>query len=454
MYLGNFISAYLLMAQSEKHFISTTSTEQSNLLKHLGGMGPYVQGTGFGISTDFERHMKPDKVFVFARHGERYPTKPIAKRLRKVFNKLKKANVVHVEGPLSFVSDWEYFIPSSEWLGKETIDGDFSGLQTMYDFGTDIWHKYGYLYANEHGQEILPLFAASKPRCVESAEEFGKGFFNGRPDRYESKARLVILDEDPHRGADTLTASVSCKNYIKHGEYFRHPFIGKNMVAEAQRLNELSPGYGLSPEDVYSLAVYCAFELNALGQSKVCDALSMNVFVELEYFKDIELWYEKAAHPLSFALGSIYVDAMIQLFDQKETAQNLFFSFTHDTELLYFMSAIGLFEYQTEELRTGNMNYARFFKTSELTPMGARIVVERYTVQGEKFVRLLLNDAVIPIPECQDGPISTCKLSTLAAIVRKKMEQADFVEECRIPKKRPRHLSFYWSWPQTLQSFI
>lgn len=463
------IAASIFVSPFMDHMVSPTSSSQSNLLKHLGGMGPYVQGSGVGIPASFEWNVKPDKVFIFARHGERYPTKPVARRLKGVFDKLKLAATTmlevvdgnadeekngsnddekRIEGPLHFVKDWEFFIPGPDWLGMETLYGDFNGFQTMFDFGKSVKVKYGYLY--EGCDDIIPIFTAGKQRCVDSAEEFGKGFFNDDEEKYESNTRIIKLDETKRMGADTLTTSISCKKYIRRGEYFKHPFIGRYMVSEAKRLNSLSPGFNLNAKDVYALTIYCAFELNAVGESRVCDALSLNTFVELEYFRDAELWYEKAAHPMSFALGSVYVDAMLRLFEGKETKQNLFFSFTHDTDLLHFMNALGLLEYQKEDLSTRNMDFTRFFKTSELVPMGARIVVERYTINNEKYIRVLVNDAVLPIPECQNGPFFTCKLSKLRDIVDEKIQSCNFVEKCRITEERPKELTFYWDWEERI----
>lgn len=444
MHFGNIIPASILINQYTDHFVSPIHADQNNLLKHLGGMGPYVKGTGFGLCPELEWNAKPEKVFVFARHGERYPTEPVAKRLKAVFDKLKNADVKKQEGPLSFIKDWEFFIPGPDWCGMETLYGDFNGFQTMFDFGKSIQLKYGYLYKD--CDEKLPIFTAGKRRCVDSAEEFGKGFFNDDDEKYNAQAKVIVLDETKRMGADTLTTSVSCKKYIRHGEYYKHPFIGKYMISEAKRLNTLSPGFNITAKDVYALAVFCAYELDAVGESRVCDALSLNTFVELEYFRDSEMWYEKAAHPYSFALGSVYVDAMIKLFEEQETKENLFFSFTHDTELLHFMNALGIFEYQKEDLSTRNIDFLRFFKTSELVPMGARIVIERYTINKEHYIRVLINDAVIPIPECQNGPFFTCKLTKLNHIVSEKMKGNNFVDKCRITEERPQELTFYWDW--------
>ncbi|KAG0687656.1 acid phosphatase pho5 [Pichia californica] len=426
------------------HYISTAHTDQSNLLKHLGGMGPYIKGTGFGLTSEFDCDNKPDKVFVFARHGERYPTKPVAKKLKTLFNKLKKNYNENVEGPLCFIKDWEFFIPGSDWAGMMTLYGDFNGFQTMYDFGKSIRLKYGYLY--EGCDDQIPIFTAGKEVCVDSAEEFGKGFFNDDILKFESNVKIIKLDETKKMGADTLTTSVSCKKYIRIDDYYKHPFTGKFMINESKRLNALSPGFDLTPKDIYIMSIYCAFELNAIGESRLCDILSMNTFVEMEYFKDSELWYGKASHPYSFTLGSIYVDAMIRLFDNQETKENFYFSFTHDSELIYFMSALGIFQYQKENLSTRKIDFERFFKSSELIPMGARIVVERYTIKNERYIRVLINDVVIPIPECQNGPFFTCKLSNLRAILSEKMLSEDFAEKCRITEERPRNLTFYWDW--------
>ncbi|ODV85930.1 hypothetical protein CANARDRAFT_145776 [[Candida] arabinofermentans NRRL YB-2248] len=452
--LAPYLSILPFVSQHNNKETWQQSHDQTNLLKHCGGMGPYVQGTGYGIPlslTDTDA-AKVDQVIAFARHGERYPTSSVGLDLKRVFEKLKNTKVDAYQGPLSFVRDWEYFVSDDSLLEMETNSSRFSGLLDMYNFGQTVRSQYSDLYKN--GTK-LPFFAASGQRVVDSAESFAKGFFLGDEKEFEEYAALQILPEKRRQGANTLTTGRSCAPYSKYdgfpsrktsGIFKSGPFLKK----EAQRLNELSPGFDLTKEDVYALLTYCPFELNYRGYSEVCNALSMEAFMGLEYLRDVELWYTKANHPYTLMLGSVYINATLSLMEQGPENlddQALWFSFSHDTDLLYYLNALTVLDYQTKDLSTKHIDFGRFFKVSELIPMGARIVLERLSASdGEKYVRVIVNDAVIPLAHCHDGPGFSCNLKQLRFLFEKRLKGKTYAEECEVKAKHPQYLSFYWDW--------
>lgn len=53
--------------------------------------------------------------------------------------------------------------------------------------------------------------------------------------------------------------------------------------------------------------------------------------------------------------------------------------------------------------------------------------------EKETYVRILLNDAVYPVPECQDGPGRSCKLEDYVGITKAKLEAAgDLRSRCNV----------------------
>ncbi|KAH3663675.1 hypothetical protein OGAPHI_005076 [Ogataea philodendri] len=423
------------------------SNDQYNLLKHCGGMGPYVEGTGFGLSHELPANTTVDQVYVFSRHGERFPTVSVAEELRAVYNKLKAAQVEEYKGPLAFVRDWEFYIPNDDCLEMETNTSRFSGLLDMENFGRAVRRKYGYLYKDE---TELPFFSAGQQRVVDSATSFAKGFF-GSESEFDRLAHIHVIPEKAKQGANTLTSGRSCKPYNKHSNYDSglKEFETQYLSQEADRLNSLSPGFDLNAQDVQRLLAYCPFELNYRGHSEVCQALSFDSFVGHEYSRDLELYYTKALHPFSFILGSLYVNATLTLFEQgsDQLNQSLWFSFSHDTDLLYFMNALGILDHQATDLSLHHIDFARWFRTSELIPMGARIVLERIKDStGQVYVRVLVNDAVIPIPKCTEGPGYSCPLAELRKIFDSRLDGDTFASKCHVKSRRPWHLSFYWDW--------
>lgn len=66
------------------------------------------------------------------------------------------------------------------------------------------------------------------------------------------------------------------------------------------------------------------------------------------------------------------------------------------------------------------------------------------------YIRIVLNEAVAPIPECMDGPGKSCKLSDFNNLVDDKIKGNDWATNC-IPKDKdyPRSLDFFWNWNAT-----
>lgn len=67
--------------------------------------------------------------------------------------------------------------------------------------------------------------------------------------------------------------------------------------------------------------------------------------------------------------------------------------------------------------------------------MRGTIAFERLSCGGsnEKYVRILLNDAVYPLPSCKDGPGQSCALGTYVDYVKNKYAKSgNWAENCNI----------------------
>ncbi|AOA63022.1 Repressible acid phosphatase [Komagataella phaffii CBS 7435] len=423
--------------------------DQYNILRHLGGLGPYIGYNGWGIAAESEiESCTIDQAHLLMRHGERYPSTNVGKQLEALYQKLLDADVEVPTGPLSFFQDYDYFVSDAAWYEQETTKGFYSGLNTAFDFGTTLRERYDHLINTSEEGKKLSVWAGSQERVVDTAKYFAQGFMKSN---YTDMVEVVALEEEKSQGLNSLTARISCPNYNSH-IYKDGDFPNDIAEREADRLNTLSPGFNITADDIPTIALYCGFELNVRGESSFCDVLSREALLYTAYLRDLGWYYNVGnGNPLGKTIGYVYANATRQLLENTEADPRdypLYFSFSHDTDLLQVFTSLGLFN--VTDLPLDQIQFQTSFKSTEIVPMGARLLTERLlcTVEGEEkyYVRTILNDAVFPLSDCSSGPGFSCPLNDYVSRLEALNEDSDFAENCGVPKNAsyPLELSFFW----------
>lgn len=431
------------------------AVDQSNILRHLAGTGPFVEAAGHGIPSATPDQCVVDQVHLFMRHGERYPTKSVGAKLETLLDSLQESEAelrnssTPVVGPLDFVGDYTYFVPSASFLEQETFSGPYAGSADAYAFGAYMRNRYSHLV---NSTEKLPIFSAGKKRVVDTAKKFAEGFtFDGRYQNYT----MVVLPETQDYGMNSLTNAKSCKNFDKDHE---GPLVNISLAyktIETQRLNRLSPGFNITESDIFNMGSYCGLEMNAIGNSKFCDALSMEAVIGFGYERDLNYYYSNGpGYNMSYVSGSVYANATATLLaESSDDAGSLFFSFSHDNDLVRYLTALGLYD-DDEPLPVDYVDFRNHFKSSEIVPMGGRLITERLNCYNEtsettdQYVRLILNDQVLPFGDCTSGPGFSCPLETYLETVDSMVY--DFPSECAMNSSTPDYVSFYWDWTENI----
>lgn len=433
---------------SEKPY-SQESKDIDSLLRYTGTTGPYVQHLGYGIDTETPFGCEVVQVHAFTRHFERYATTGTGKGNKAIIKKLKAQNVTEYVGPLAFLKDYEYYVTDDSRLESESNAGYYSGLGDGYKYGSDFRGKYDHLY---DGNSTLPIFSAGQARVVASARAFGQGFFGVN---YTDLASLQILPEKATRGANTLTGTDACVNYNSSTyDYIVNEFDASYLTKAALRLNIESPGFNISKNDVNALLSYCGFELNVRGFSPICEVFTREELINFAYQKSLNYYYENGPgyHEVTGAIGFLYANNTYTLME--ENTSNMTLSFSHDSDIFYFTTALGLFDGEYD-LSPKYVDFQHPFRVSDMVPMGARLVHEKLqckdyaTNKTEPYVRVLLNDAVIPLPDCQDGPGFSCSLDGYKSVIEERLGNSSYVEACGVNSTYPQYSSFYWDWEQT-----
>ncbi|SCU77222.1 LAFA_0A00276g1_1 [Lachancea sp. 'fantastica'] len=425
---------------------------QEHLFPFLAGSGPYFPyPESYGIPIEPPSGCELSQIQLLARHGERYPSKSKGKKLIKTWNKIQSyAN--NFNGSLSFIDeDYEFFIQNLDDLEMET---------TVQNSVNAINPYTGEMDAKKHAQEFVAqyadfleanrefaVFAASSKRVHDTAQYF----IDSLGDKFN--VSLNVVSEDPSSGANTLSPGYACPAWNPDEN---DDILGNYSTAYlkelAGKLNKENRGLNLTTSDAYNLFDWCAFELNARGYSEICNVFTAEELIHYSYYNDLEAFYQDGpGYPLIQAVGALYFNASVKLLKQSEKLdQKVWLSFTHDTDILNYLTTVGLFD-NGKNLDPSRIPFTdQVFHKSWLIPQGARVYTQKYQCSNDSYVRYVVNDAVIPLKNCSDGPGFSCKAEEFYEYAEKRVANQDFFEACNVSSvSNTTELTFFWDWNTT-----
>lgn len=182
--------------------------EQFNVIRYLGGAGPYIQHPGFGIPRLPPPGCTVLQVQMMARHGERFPTRATGAQLERIYRKLKRFEGQY-GGEWRFLNDahYRFFVADRSLYEQETnatnSQGPFAGTEDARRHGRQFRQRYDALFDGS-----LAVFTLNSRRCYTTARSFAEGFLNGT-----GEAEFVTLAEDGL--VDSLTPRLGCPAYNK-----------------------------------------------------------------------------------------------------------------------------------------------------------------------------------------------------------------------------------------------
>lgn len=460
-----------------------TFADGYNPIKWTGGLGPYSNRQAVGISREPPAGCKVDQVIMLHRHGTRYPDGHTGSRIESALGKVKELEG-NLTGSLAFANDWEYFVPDPGYYQLEIPNSPYSGLGEAYRTGGEYAVRYGHLWDKT---SMIPFFAGGYARVLETGRYFAHGFTGYN---YTDLAAVQVIDETKAAGANSVAPQCSPKGEVTSckadGDSFNMAaFSMPEFRAAAKRLNKENPGLKLDSKDILYLLMGSAFEISARGDSPWLKVFTNEEYVAFEYA--MGLFFYCNFGPLSenygMPIGSVYANATLTLLnqDKQQNGGSLFFSFSHDSYITAALAAFGaLVAPEDPALDQVDFDFLRYFKISDVVPMGARLTIERLQCNPEAveaygsdsdpdsavaanenfmsvpktspYVRLVLNKAVVPYDGCTNGPGWSCPLGDFTDKVRKRISKYDYVKDCRIPDSAPQYLDFFWNWNKTTKN--
>lgn len=414
--------------------LSSLTLLSFNLFQNLGGHGPFQE---FPALVDGDSARLPDECCItqahfLGRHGERYPTFSRGIRYEATLEKIKDSGLT---GPLEFLNNYTYFIKPEDY-GYLTSTGPFNGVNGSVDRAIEFKTRYRHLI-QQFENKTLPIFTASSSRVVDTARLFAQNL------GLES-VELVVIPESHTQGANSLTPDRSCHTYNSssslHYQFFNHRFHETK-----RRLNKFSPNVFLSSNDIRHLIELCAFEITATGKFDFCSIFTDEEHILNGYSRALRYFYRNGpGNGMSSTLGSVYANATLTLLKSEENnTLPLYISFSHDTHINCLLSSLGVFSAGSLSPKTPNLEHP--WVHGDLTPMGASVVFEKVECGNDIYVRLLVNNALVPLPNCSSGPGLSCPLPEFTNLI---LQSKDYVEECQLEKDLPQYLSFYWDWDE------
>jgi len=441
------------------NYICPESTLRTwNLFYHLGGNGPWIPRASAGRFERLPLKCEIDQVHMISRHAERFPTRHAGARHLALLHRLKAPDV-HLEGSLDFVSDWEYFTnTTSPDFENLTSRGPYAGTVQAHNTGRELRERYGALVK---ANQSTNLWACSSHRDVATARYFATGFF-GSSWEEDLSAKLHIIPEDAQRGADTLTPGDTCLNYIEnktHGHDRGYIELGKWQdifsTSIAHRLKEYAGGLSFSPVEIYSMMEMCGFEILARGSSPWCDIFTHQEWLEFEYGRDLLHFYRAGpGNKYAGAMGWLWLNATTALLTN-DAASGVYFSFVHDGDIIPLLATLGTLDESKNlgYLPSDKMKANRNWRTSDVVPMGGRLIIERVTCSNtglganlrRSYVRLSINDGVVNLQKSMigGGLAHGVGVTEWANMVRERgQKHGSFEEVCGLSDDAPRSISF------------
>ncbi|KAK1991171.1 histidine acid phosphatase, partial [Colletotrichum falcatum] len=370
-------------------------------------------------------------VQVLSRHASRYPKALEMQRAKALLDRIK---------PKLSHGDGLEFLKSEDLITHQFEKITPYGQKEAIDSGRSFYTRYRDLAANNE-----PFVRSiDEDRVIETASLWKEGFYQSKsggnskhPDDSTSRRMQIIpttkgFNNSLHYGgcpAFDRTMNELPLTTVKQWE-------NKYVEPTVARLNKMLPGVNFSPFDVQRLMRLCPIHTVIKGtQPKICNLFTTEEFQRDEYRNTLGEYYTWGpGNPLGVTQGVGFTNELIARLTQKpvvdHTSTNttltgnpatfpldkkIYADFSRSNVLVSIYSAMGLFDGAKPLSKTGMTPLAETggFTMSRLIPFASRMYVEKLKCSDEtdeEWVRVLINNRVMPLSGCDVDKHGRCKL--------------------------------------------
>ncbi|KAM7217932.1 histidine acid phosphatase [Rhypophila decipiens] len=426
-------------------------------LKSLGANGPWHAGPGVnGISSDIPDNCHVDQVATVSRHGSRYPDQGAYNGWVELQEKLS-AGGYNSTGSLSFMPSWKTVLTNPS---RQIAMLSPTGVKEAQDMGYQLRTRYPNLYSDD---DDFMVWANNYTRVLQTAEMFVRGYLGWEA---STRGSVVAVTSRGFPGGigDSLAPSDMCPNLKDtEGSDKKREWDAVWIPPVLSRLQSMISGnLTLTSDDILSMPYLCGFESQITGRlSPWCDVFTDDELKSYQYSNDMRYFYGIGPGTgLNKKMMTPFLNALVGLL-QKGPGVNgtradgssfrlpsLIASFLNDGQLTELVTASGVFDEQPV-LSTTLRDENRLWVGSRYVTMRGTVAFERLhcrvtrkcksragtssPVQNATYVRILLNDAVYPVPSCKNGPGSSCLMGDYAKYVAGKYKaEGEWIENCNV----------------------
>ncbi|KAI0432197.1 histidine acid phosphatase [Xylaria sp. FL1042] len=418
---------------------SLYSTYKFNPLEHLGGVAPYFEPQDPPASPSAPQGCTPVRAAYLNRHAAIYANDfDYEEYIEPFVSKLKNhTGIDWAKIPtLNFLSGWTAPITEAEQELLTRV-----GRVEAAQLGATLSFRYPNLRIPAH------VWTSSAERTYKSAESLVRGL-----ETDDNGIRVISIYESKKAGANSLTPYSSCPAYSSSaGSDQSSVYLKKFTAPVTARLNALVSGFNFTSNDVYGMMELCGYESVIRGSSPFCDLdlFSPDDWLGWEYTADIQYHYNVGyGNQVSGYVGLPWLNATAGLLMSDRSDEDLYVSFTHRELPPMVVVAMGLFNNSAfggsessinDTMPLDRINYRRAWKSSHVLPFLSNLAIERLSCHGTygyddgEYYRVLVNSAPQPLPDCVDGPGTSCSRDGFAKYIQDRVDAFQgFSEKCGV----------------------
>lgn len=397
---------------------AASGATSDDIFRNLGAPSPYRPSRDLFPDTMAYQAVPPTcsikQVHIISRHGSRYPTDGTSQgpgQLAERLQKAKSSGTLQAHGDLAFLQSWEY------QLGDSLLTNQ--GAHDMFQAGSRAYYNYAALLRHQKGKPIIRT--TSQRRMLDSARYWAMGFFGWNA---AEQVHFEVLDEAKNQNS-TLSPKYACPNArdvtFKFGRQMMAEWNAKFVPPITERLQRMLTGYELDDQDTINMMSMCAYETAGMGYSHFCGLFTKEEWEDFEYAADLHFQGDHGfLNPMGKAQGIGWVSEFLARLTNKPfqgpvTSQNrtmdtnttyfpldqpIYVDFTHDTVLTSIFTALNLTQL-ADPLTPAHADPHRTYRTSWVTPFAARFVFEVLTCEDQDYIRMKMNEAIVPLNEDQ-----------------------------------------------------